>query len=447
MEELSFLLQNYSTHDSSAEADSHLQTSWEQHSKSHSGRGSLLSVSSAPSSDASGAEPEEQGTQRRADTPWVSTPSRKMRRTSTLLKMTDIRTLLDQAGTLHFDAIAFAGLPAVRSKPLQVLGQFLLEESGDVLEDLQKHGWVEDGDTFRSRLFQFLETIGSLYSREADHSCAHAVDVTSTMEWFVQMPFVTDRTTPLDHLMCLLAAAIHDVGHPGTNPLFHVTTMSELAIRYNDKSILENYHISLAFETMLKPMNNCNWFELLQKNFRQGASPCVNIQKYMRRGLVAMVLATDMSGHAKHVQKLHEIGGDEEAWLTVAPEGQEEEFVERKLFLLETVLHAADLSSPCRPRSIMLGWTQRVLAEFWSQGDEEIRLGLPVSPLCDRQAGLATVPKGQLGFLQFVVQPFYTQIAELMPEAQEATELMTQNKEFWENMEKDKATYDEIFPE
>mmetsp|Transcript_70310 Transcript_70310/g.183303 ORF Transcript_70310/g.183303 Transcript_70310/m.183303 type:complete len:96 (+) Transcript_70310:3-290(+) len=95
----------------------------------------------------------------------------------------------------------------------------------------------------------------------------------------------------------------------------------------------------------------------------------------------------------------------------------------------------------------MLGWTRRGLAEFWSQGDEEIRLGLPVSPLCDRQAGLATVPKGQLGFLQFVVQPFYTQIAELMPEAQEATELMTQNKEFWENMEKDKATYDEIFPE
>ena len=33
--------------------------------------------------------------------------------------------------------------------------------------------------------------------------------------------------------------------------------------------------------------------------------------------------------------------------------------------------------------------------EFWAQGDEERRLELPISRMCDRQQGMATVPTGQ----------------------------------------------------
>lgn len=48
----------------------------------------------------------------------------------------------------------------------------------------------------------------------------------------------------------LFAAAIHDLEHTGTNNQFHITSKSELALLYNDQSVLENHHISTAFRIM-----------------------------------------------------------------------------------------------------------------------------------------------------------------------------------------------------
>lgn len=40
----------------------------------------------------------------------------------------------------------------------------------------------------------------------------------------------------------LVAAYCHDVGHDGVNNTFHVASGSELALTYNDNSVLENMH-------------------------------------------------------------------------------------------------------------------------------------------------------------------------------------------------------------
>jgi len=44
-----------------------------------------------------------------------------------------------------------------------------------------------------------------------------------------------------------LAALAHDVGHPSTNNAYAIRTKNPLSILYNDKSVLENHHISLFF--------------------------------------------------------------------------------------------------------------------------------------------------------------------------------------------------------
>ena len=56
--------------------------------------------------------------------------------------------------------------------------------------------------------------------------------------------------TELEVLAVLVAAAVHGVDHPGRNNLFMVNTGHELALLYNDNSVLENHHLAVAFKTM-----------------------------------------------------------------------------------------------------------------------------------------------------------------------------------------------------
>ncbi|NXN92890.1 PDE1B phosphodiesterase, partial [Rhinopomastus cyanomelas] len=56
--------------------------------------------------------------------------------------------------------------------------------------------------------------------------------------------------TELELLATLFAAAIHDFEHTGTTNSFHIQTKSDCAILYNDRSVLENHHISAAFRLM-----------------------------------------------------------------------------------------------------------------------------------------------------------------------------------------------------
>jgi hypothetical protein len=78
----------------------------------------------------------------------------------------------------------------------------------------------------------------------------------------------------------------------------------------------------------------------------------------------------------------------------------------------KVLVKGADVSNPAKPLPIYLHWTEKILEEFYDQGDEEKRLGLPVTsmPQCDRSK--PSVPAGQKGFIAFVVRPIFSALAE-----------------------------------
>merc|ERR1719238_2293162 len=98
-----------------------------------------------------------------------------------------------------------------------------------------------------------------------------------------------------------LAAVIHDVGHLGVSNNFLIQTEHDLAILYNDAGPMENMHAATAFQ-LLKHRPEINFLEnLTPGSFRE-----------LRRLVMGMVLATDMSRHFQVVtqfQTAERIGG------------------------------------------------------------------------------------------------------------------------------------------
>jgi len=75
------------------------------------------------------------------------------------------------------------------------------------------------------------------------------------------------------------------------------------------------------------------------------------------------------------------------------------------------ILHCADISNPAKPYHIHCKWTEMLLEEFFRQGDDEIKIGLPASPMMDRNTTL--IPESQIGFMNVIVQPAFTVLHDM----------------------------------
>ena len=59
------------------------------------------------------------------------------------------------------------------------------------------------------------------------------------------------------------------------------------------------------------------------------------------------------------------------------------------------MVHCADLSNPAKPMHIYSQWVDRIMEEFFVQGDKEKEEGMDISPMCDRNN--STIEKSQVG--------------------------------------------------
>jgi len=98
--------------------------------------------------------------------------------------------------------------------------------------------------------------------------------------------------------------------------------------------------------------------------------------------------------------------------------------------VVATALKFADLGHSFKPFHLHEQWTAKITEEFWLLGDREKSIGVPTSPLCDRERDL-NIAQSQMGFFQFICSPFLKVVADLLePEMEPHAQLQANFKQW-----------------
>ncbi|XP_056585832.1 cAMP-specific 3',5'-cyclic phosphodiesterase 4D-like isoform X1 [Triplophysa dalaica] len=269
-------------------------------------------------------------------------------------------------------------------------------------------------DTF----ITYLMTLEDHYHVDvAYHNNIHAADVTQSTHVLLSTPALEAVFTDLEILAAIFASAIHDVDHPGVSNQFLINTNSELALMYNDSSVLENHHLAVGFKLLQE--ENCDIFQNLTKKQRQS----------LRKMVIDIVLATDMS---KHMNLLADLKTMVETKKVTSSGVLLLDNYSDRIQVLQNMVHCADLSNPTKPLQLYRQWTDRIMEEFFSQGDRERERGMEISPMCDKHN--ASVEKSQVGFIDYIVHPLWETWADLVhPDAQDILDTLEDNREWYQS--------------
>ncbi|XP_004911040.1 cAMP-specific 3',5'-cyclic phosphodiesterase 4C isoform X1 [Xenopus tropicalis] len=270
-------------------------------------------------------------------------------------------------------------------------------------------------DTF----ITYMMTLEDHYHSDvAYHNNIHAADVAQSTHVLLSTPALEAVFTDLEIMAAIFASAIHDVDHPGVSNQFLINTNSELALMYNDASVLENHHLAVGFKLLQE--ENCDIFQNLTKKQRQT----------LRKMVIDMVLATDMS---KHMNLLADLKTMVETKKVTSLGVLLLDNYSDRIQVLQNMVHCADLSNPTKPLEIYRQWTDRIIVEFFHQGDREREKGMEISPMCDKHN--ASVEKSQVGFIDYIVHPLWETWADLVhPDAQEILDTLEDNREWYQSM-------------
>nr|XP_036668968.1 calcium/calmodulin-dependent 3',5'-cyclic nucleotide phosphodiesterase 1 isoform X5 [Drosophila suzukii] len=247
-------------------------------------------------------------------------------------------------------------------------------------ELFNRYGSIHKFKIAPGTLEAFLHRVEEGYCRYRNpyHNNLHAVDVMQTIHYCLCNTGLMNWLTDLEIFASLLAALLHDYEHTGTTNNFHVMSGSETALLYNDRAVLENHHASASFRLLREDEFNI-LSHLSREEFRE-----------LRGLVIEMVLGTDMTNHFQQMKAMRQLLTLQEATID-------------KQKVLSLVLHCCDISHPAKQWGVHHRWTMLLLEEFFRQGDLEKELGLPFSPLCDRNNTL--VAESQICFIDFIVEP------------------------------------------
>ncbi|CAF0871306.1 unnamed protein product [Brachionus calyciflorus] len=296
----------------------------------------------------------------------------------------EIKKLLENEESWNFDIIALERI--TNKRPLITLGLKIMNRF-DVCDYLK---------ISETTLVNWLTLIESNYKPSNPyHNSTHASDVLHATAYFLSTDKLSEILDDVDKCASLLAAAVHDLNHPGRTNAFLCNSDNDLAILYNDQAVLENHHAALAFQ-LTRQNPDANIFQNLTRDEYRA----------LRSIIIDMVLATEMNKHFEHlnkfVNKFSVIDDDKLATRNM----EILQIPENKTLIKRILIKCADVSNPCRPLDIYKEWANRIAAEYFEQTDEEKQKGLPVvMPTFDRTS--CNIPKAQISFIEYFIEDMF----------------------------------------
>ena len=235
------------------------------------------------------------------------------------------------------------------------------------------------------------------------HTDLHAADITQSCLIYFKIGKVNEIIKLPNTSKCALfiSCICHDYKHPGVNNNYLRDTKNNLAIEYNDNSILENMHISESFKLAIND-ESCDLFSEMDD---------VSYKK-MRKEMITCVLNTDMFQHNKITNFMKTI------------DNKKDIDEDTQLKYMSLLIHSADISNPTKKFDIYFKWANLVVEEFYQQGDKEKLLGMKCS--CDRN--VITIYQNQLGFINFIELEFYELFVKTFPKLQFLLDNLNNNK-------------------
>jgi hypothetical protein len=320
------------------------------------------------------------------------------------------------------------------------------------------------------QLINFTIDILEGYADRPYHSAHHAIDVAYITYYLLMDMNIQQHVSLNTQEICvlLLSALGHDVLHSGRNNSFENNLKSNVSKLYNGFSVLENQSSTFVKHTILKYdlLNNLE-FRKLRYNISDfdpaednessvsilisdgtktnisgdTQQPTTNhVYEQMLNSIHECILKTDMIHHFSLLNTLVQFYGgvdddEDETSKRMYSNSSSSNLLHFQLRtskmrqdMLNIILHAADISNPTRPFKISKKWSDLVLAEFRSQAETELILGLPLS----FPNTIYNQPRTQIQFTNIIVKPFFDALCDLFPSIITMLDHITANAKDWE---------------
>ncbi|KAJ3389913.1 hypothetical protein HDU84_008159 [Entophlyctis sp. JEL0112] len=289
----------------------------------------------------------------------------------------------------------------------------------NMFEDL---GFRRQYQISKEKLSRYILTVRKNYRGNQYHNFTHATSVAHSLYLLAKQGVLRDfGFSDVEIHGMFLAAFNHDIDHRGTNNAFQKVANTSLASFYSS-STMERHHFNqrvlILFASTMTILNSVD-HNILETMKVEEYKRCVEI-------IEKAILATDLALFFAIKQAALEIANSKTFRVDSG---------EHKHVAMSMAMTCSDLSAMSKKWENSWRTANSVYAEFFLQGDQEKRLGVPFTAEIMNRENEPRIPKMQVDFYEHIVLPAFSIFCGLAgPKTHKLIDDVTINAKKWADL-------------